>query len=407
MFSKGDKFKIFSLPLNQFCAIFLHLIFVFSDAKAQSLAQDLPSTSETSSTGQPSLAVVLGILCCIMSGLTFILLAYMKFCQRRTSSGRGLPQNQQGIFGRSSRFSGIDKTVIESLPFFRFSALKGSKEGLECAVCLSKFEDVEILRLLPKCKHAFHIDCIDYWLEKHSTCPLCRQRVSSEDLKLIAYSNSMRYLWNDQSEPRDESNMEIFVQREEGHRGSSRFSIGRSSRKIEKELKLLIQEEDDAKSSEDNEIFHKQNHKILVSNFVFKQRWSSVSSSDIMFLNSEMLNHFTSNRFSSMDSNQKQLPTSGEIEDEENMKIFEDMEAKRLYDSQDSSSTTNKTSTSVSIPDSSSSHTSISMIHEGEKRSMSEITALSRNRKLGMKNNSLLNSSLSGNTVREDRMRQL
>ena len=119
---------------------------------------------------------------------------------------------------------------------FRFSSLKASKDGLECAVCLSKFEDIEVLCLLPKCK----LNCIDYWLEKHSSCPLCRHRVNSEDLKLITYSNSIRFLWNNssysnnQSELREDSNIELYVQREESQRGSSRFSIGSCFRKIEK-----------------------------------------------------------------------------------------------------------------------------------------------------------------------------
>jgi hypothetical protein len=58
----------------------------------------------------------------------------------------------------ASQFSGINKTVI--VTSFRFSSLKGSREGLECAVYLSKFEDIEILRLLPQCKHAFYINCV-------------------------------------------------------------------------------------------------------------------------------------------------------------------------------------------------------------------------------------------------------
>jgi hypothetical protein len=60
--------------------------------------------------------------------------------------------------------------------------LANLQEGLECAVCLSRFEDADILRLLPKCKHAFHLDCVDTWLISHSTCPLC---LTSEDLTLV------------------------------------------------------------------------------------------------------------------------------------------------------------------------------------------------------------------------------
>lgn len=50
----------------------------------------------------------------------------------------------------------------------------GVKDPFDCAVCLCEFEAEDKLRLLPKCSHAFHVECIDTWLLSHSTCPLCR-----------------------------------------------------------------------------------------------------------------------------------------------------------------------------------------------------------------------------------------
>jgi hypothetical protein len=44
-------------------------------------------------------------------------------------------------------------------------------------VCLGEFSDGELLRLLPKCGHAFHVPCIDTWLRAHVNCPLCRSDV--------------------------------------------------------------------------------------------------------------------------------------------------------------------------------------------------------------------------------------
>ncbi|CAA7052263.1 unnamed protein product [Microthlaspi erraticum] len=54
-----------------------------------------------------------------------------------------------------------------------------SKEiGNECTVCLLVFADGEEIRLLSPCKHAFHVSCIEPWLENHPNCPICRADVS-------------------------------------------------------------------------------------------------------------------------------------------------------------------------------------------------------------------------------------
>ncbi|CAL5328430.1 unnamed protein product [Camellia sinensis] len=71
--------------------------------------------------------------------------------------------------------SGVDQTFIDTLPIFNYKAIIGVKKNpFDCAVCLCEFEPEDKLRLLPKCSHAFHMECIDTWLLSHSTCPLCR-----------------------------------------------------------------------------------------------------------------------------------------------------------------------------------------------------------------------------------------
>ncbi|KAF8090338.1 hypothetical protein N665_0479s0040, partial [Sinapis alba] len=212
----------------------------------------------------------------------------------------------------SSRFSGLNRTAIESLPFFRFSALKGSKQGLECSVCLSKFQDVEILRLLPKCKHAFHIECIDEWLEQHATCPLCRNRVSIEDelSVLSCSSNSLRIMSQEARE--EDLRMEIYIEREGGEGvsdGSSRFSSFRKILKFGKNDKSLsLVEQGNEKP------MHKFKHRIVVSDVVFKNRWSNVTPSDLTFLTSNMLGSMSSEGFASMERVQR-----GDLRDKEEM----------------------------------------------------------------------------------------
>ncbi|XP_061993463.1 E3 ubiquitin-protein ligase ATL4-like [Rosa rugosa] len=75
------------------------------------------------------------------------------------------------------------------LPRFKFSDLKrpGSVTvGGDCAICLAEFEPDHVLRLLPLCLHAFHVDCIDSWLAGDSLiCPVCRAEVFRSDSDLL------------------------------------------------------------------------------------------------------------------------------------------------------------------------------------------------------------------------------
>ncbi|KAF5733466.1 RING-H2 finger protein ATL60-like [Tripterygium wilfordii] len=74
---------------------------------------------------------------------------------------------------------GLDPAILGSLPVLTFDS-SDFKDGLECAVCLSELEQGEKARLLPKCNHGFHVECIDMWFQSHSTCPLCRNTVALE-----------------------------------------------------------------------------------------------------------------------------------------------------------------------------------------------------------------------------------
>ncbi|CAN8276155.1 unnamed protein product [Cochlearia groenlandica] len=72
------------------------------------------------------------------------------------------------------RTIGLNPTVINSIKACKYSKKDGLVEGTDCSVCLSEFEEEEMLRLLPKCRHAFHLTCIDTWLRSHTNCPVCR-----------------------------------------------------------------------------------------------------------------------------------------------------------------------------------------------------------------------------------------
>ncbi|KAL4299825.1 hypothetical protein HN51_050488 [Arachis hypogaea] len=80
---------------------------------------------------------------------------------------------------------GLDSATVSAIPMFVYEAEKKKKteqeeedrEELECVICLSGFEEGEMGRTLPKCGHAFHVECIDMWLSSHCNCPICRAPV--------------------------------------------------------------------------------------------------------------------------------------------------------------------------------------------------------------------------------------
>ncbi|XP_057807521.1 E3 ubiquitin-protein ligase ATL4-like [Salvia miltiorrhiza] len=75
--------------------------------------------------------------------------------------------------------------LLDSLPVFTFRSVTGNLTGGDCAVCLSKFEPHDQLRLLPICCHAFHATCIDAWIVSNQTCPLCRSPVIVSDSEVF------------------------------------------------------------------------------------------------------------------------------------------------------------------------------------------------------------------------------
>lgn len=96
--------------------------------------------------------------------------------------------------------SGLDAALLNSLPVFSYSS-DTYPATLECAVCLSDFEENEKIRLLPKCNHSFHIDCINMWFHSHSTCPLCRTPVDGEIPVLTPDNNPIQVVISGGGEP--------------------------------------------------------------------------------------------------------------------------------------------------------------------------------------------------------------
>ncbi|XP_019431299.1 PREDICTED: RING-H2 finger protein ATL43-like [Lupinus angustifolius] len=265
---------------------------------------------------KPSTAIVVCVLTTVCS-ITFMILLYIKHCIdfNNASSSLNNPNNNSS---EERKNSGVERSVVESLPIFRFGSLTGHKEGLECVICLKKLEDHEFLRLLPKCDHAFHVECVDMWLNAHSTCPLCRDKVDLEDVAVVdqqhlpspslihnqSNNHNEDFDINNTVQPQNLSHgindgfIEINLDQKEETSSNRRSLDDSAMRRIKgnrEDMTLVTQGNEREKKKEEE---HRLEHRIIVSNTtkssspygsVPQKRWSNVEQCDLLYLTSDMI----------------------------------------------------------------------------------------------------------------------
>ncbi|XP_039126642.1 E3 ubiquitin-protein ligase ATL6-like [Dioscorea cayenensis subsp. rotundata] len=164
--------------------LMLLLLFLLTTRCTSQSSPPIDSTpfNGLSTSFNPSMAIIIVVLISAFFFLGFFSI-YIRQCGGANAANAG------GTFGGRSRRGiaqrGLDPEVLETFPTLAYSEVKNLKIGkgsLECAVCLSEFEEDETLRLLPKCSHVFHPDCIDAWLVSHVTCPVCRSNLAADPI---------------------------------------------------------------------------------------------------------------------------------------------------------------------------------------------------------------------------------
>lgn len=136
-----------------------------------------PAGPSTNISGQVTVAAVVLIF------IVFILTLIFYLRSKGYSGATGSYRSRRLVFvphEPTLARSALDPSILGSLPITIFKSKEFEEDGcLECAVCLSELADGEEVRLLPKCEHGFHLECIDMWFHSNNTCPLCRSLVSS------------------------------------------------------------------------------------------------------------------------------------------------------------------------------------------------------------------------------------
>ncbi|XP_071735391.1 RING-H2 finger protein ATL66-like [Rutidosis leptorrhynchoides] len=113
---------------------------------------------------------------------TLILLYIRSMCQSSSSASATVAATLSQHVQVFARPKGLDLAVINSLPITLHQWSSTSAEGLECCICLGVFEDGEKVKVLPKCCHTYHSECVDKWLATHSSCPICRAAILVDSL---------------------------------------------------------------------------------------------------------------------------------------------------------------------------------------------------------------------------------
>lgn len=63
----------------------------------------------------------------------------------------------------------------------RYGSFEPLVKCIDCAICLEDFDIGELCQIFPVCNHIFHYSCIQHWLKKNMTCPICRYSIVNEN----------------------------------------------------------------------------------------------------------------------------------------------------------------------------------------------------------------------------------
>ncbi|GAA0179085.1 hypothetical protein LIER_29928 [Lithospermum erythrorhizon] len=129
--------------------------------------------------------VLLSGLICSLALNALIRCALKCSCLFSSDDDSGNGSNSGSIVGKLTN-QGINKMALKTFPVVSYSAnLEIPGLESECVICLTEFSPGEKIRILPKCSHGFHVNCIDKWLSCHSSCPTCRHCLIETCQKIV------------------------------------------------------------------------------------------------------------------------------------------------------------------------------------------------------------------------------
>ncbi|KAL8494004.1 hypothetical protein ACS0TY_024979 [Phlomoides rotata] len=114
--------------------------------------------------------IILVLLCALICALAFN--AVIRYIVRQHCGRRQDEEAEE----QKAEIAADQTTEIHALIYSEGVKLAET----ECIICLSDFAAGEKIRVLEKCNHGFHLQCIQKWLVSRSSCPTCRTNCIKE-----------------------------------------------------------------------------------------------------------------------------------------------------------------------------------------------------------------------------------
>ena len=84
-----------------------------------------------------------------------------------------------------SRDNPTDAAIVSELPETQIDDIKKlDKDKQNCVICMEDFKTGDKSTNLP-CLHMFHTNCIQNWLKKQNTCPICKFKLTPDNINNI------------------------------------------------------------------------------------------------------------------------------------------------------------------------------------------------------------------------------
>lgn len=146
------------------------------------------NNSTTSSPNNHKMYGILAPVGVVLFITTIMLLSYF-FAHRRRITNRSVRLSGAAVHSDHDTDDdeaaelGLDEATIIRFPMLLYSQATKNRSNsplspsssTSCSICLSNYEETDTVRILPECKHFFHVKCVDPWLKLNSTCPICRK----------------------------------------------------------------------------------------------------------------------------------------------------------------------------------------------------------------------------------------